>query len=465
MCLNPRYILHPSLNRIFKRHTFDYAYFDGQILDVSHGLAPAIKYLKDADTYKLIADKDSNYVRDHYYLFSPDTGETHPLYFACPCGKCLDCARSRYGELSARLQFEVLSYPPECRVIFFTLTYNDRHLPIDGVSKSDVTDFINRLHIYGKRYGLGDGFRTFIVSEYGSDPRYTHRPHYHGLIFGLDLHEYGMVKAFNKTILRAWKRRGRLDWQFARSSHGVSKYCTKYVIKGLNEDFVPDGKNKNFISYPRKSGGLGVNALKIPEILDKVLNSTDGTITVKSHEYVEDGFTFGVSRIRIPRFIIDKLFPNFSRFIPSNIKRCCLWASQIWNVLKIRGYNDGVCPPVELEKFATYLRGFCFDRLDHLIDQPRCNTSLEKDFLQPRYKFGNCSTEQLFRIYNVIIAYLGAYKYTIDDALSAVKERQRYMCQIFTNIPLVSARDKIGDLSSFASRCYVTSELDSVFEL
>lgn len=455
MCLNPTYILHPALNRIHHHHTFDHAYLDGKVVDA--------RTLRQFRSYPFCnkMSKDSEYVRQHYYLFSPDSGETHPLFFPCPCGKCLDCARSRYGELAARLQFEVLSYPPECRVIFFTLTYNDAHLPSYGVSKSDVTDFINRLHIYGKRYGLGDGFRTFIVSEYGSDPRFTHRPHYHGLIFGLDLSEFGKVKTFTKTILKAWNYKGRLDWQFARSSHGVSKYCTKYVIKGLNDDFVPRGKNKNFISYPRKSGGLGVNALKNPEILDKILNSSDGSISVKTHEYSENGFSFGISKIRIPRFIIDKLYPNFSRFIPSNIKVCCQWASMLWNVLCFRGFNVDVLPYEHLEKFATYLRKFEFSNISWR-ESPYTFVENTSKFLRFFEKF---SDSQLVNCYNMIVAYLGAYKYSIDDALSAVSERQRFMRQINKNPVHISPHERLGELSSFASRCYVTSELDAVFEL
>lgn len=461
MCFNPRYIVHPTLNRILKRHNFDSVYLDGR---VESNLGIIYKFLKDPASYKKLTESCPDYVRYNYYVCDSTTGETHPIFFACPCGKCNDCAASKYGELAARLQFEVLSYPAECRVIFFTLTYDNKHLPNDGVSKSDVTDFINKLHVYAKRRGLSDGFRTFVVSEYGTDPRFTHRPHYHGLIFGLDLTEYGMIKSFNKAFRSAW-RRGRVDWQFARSNHGVSKYCTKYVIKGLNKLFVPDGKNPNFISYPRKSGGLGVNALKVPAIVDKIMKSTDGSITVKTHEYGEDGFCFGVSRIRIPRFIIDKLFPNFSRFIPANIRRCCIWASQIWNVLKVRGMNDDVLPPVELEKFAKYLRGFVYGSPDGLILDNVWLTPSERVYAESHMKFGMCDTDLLLKIYNIILAYLGAYKYSIDDALAAVAKRQNFMNQINVIHEIRDPRDRIGLRSSFVSKCYKDSALDAVFEL
>ncbi|UPW41728.1 replication initiator protein [Peromfec virus RodF8_9] len=458
MCFDPHYIVHPTLNRIFKRSSFRTAYLDGETMEVTNPYS-FNKRLRDPK-YDFKLPKNSDYVAQHYYLFDANTGETHPLFFACPCGKCADCAASRYGELSARLQFEVLSYPVDCRVIFFTLTYRDACLPRDGVCRDDVTDFINRLHINCDRAGLPTGWRTFIVSEYGTDPRYTHRPHYHGLIFGLDLSIFGHIKLFNKMIWKSWNR-GKIEWEFARSSHGVSKYCTKYVIKGLNNEFVPKGKNKNFVSMPSKSGGLGVHALKNPEILDKILNSTDGTITVKTHEYNNDGFTFGTSRIRIPRFIIDKLFPCFSRYIPANIKRCCQFAAQAWNILACRDELTDIHPPYALEKFATYLRGFVRHDVPPLV-----NSIVLEEYPACHYRvFRKIPTARLKKLYNSIIEYLENYRYTIEYALEQVYKRQQFMVQIVPEHKHLNPLDRVGYRSSFISKCYQDSPLDAVLQL
>lgn len=460
MCLNPRYILHPTLKRISRNCQFDRVCLDGTVLPLSDPRNFA-NYFEKHFLYKerLVPD----YVREHFYVFNSDTGETHPLFFAAPCGRCDDCLKSKYAELSSRLQFEALSYPKECRVIFFTLTYDDKHLPADGVSREHITDFINLLHQKCTRAGLPQGFRTFIVSEYGTDPRFTHRPHYHGLIFGLDLSTYGHIKLFTRCILRAWRWRGRLDWQFARSAHGVSKYCTKYVIKGLNKDFVPTGKNPNFISYPIKSGGLGVNALKNPLILDKVLDSTDGTITVSTLEFGEAGCCAGVSRIRIPRFIIDKLFPSFSRFISSNVKRCLEWFSHAWNELQKRFVTIGIKSPCQVEKKFSYLRSFVDNVSPELIDLPL------HELCQPRTRVGkieNCycrvSTEKLVAIYNRLVDYLENYKYDCAYALQRLNARIMYLSRFEEQHVIRDPFDHFANKHSFIQKCYSDSPLDAV---
>lgn len=479
MCLQPKYVPHPTLKRITRYCGFDMVSLDGTVIPFTDPRAYS-DYFEKHLLYRELMTPD--YIRDHFYVFNSETGETHPLFFAAPCLKCDECLTSKYSELSARLQFEVLSYPKECRVIFFTLTYADKYLPSDGVSRGHITDFINLLHIYSTRSGLPSGFRTFIVSEYGTDPRFTHRPHYHGLIFGLDLSTYGHIKLFNKVIAKAWRKRGRIDWQFARSAHGVSKYCTKYVIKGLNKDFVPEGKNANFISYPIKSGGLGVNALKNPVILDKILNSTDGSISVSTLEFGECGATSGVSKIRIPRFIIDKLFPPFSRFITSNIKRCLKWMSHAWNALMRRFDPVGLKSPCEVEKKFSYLRGFVDNSSPPLIDLPLhtlcsrfsekplpqdvpqnidCTKNVEKYRILENY-YCRLSTKALKRIYNTLVDYLENFKYDCQYALDALKRRSQYLMRFDEVRPPRDPRDGYAYKHSFIQKCYVDSPLDSV---
>lgn len=457
MCLNPTYIVHPTLKRIANHCSFTRVRLEDVDLPFT-GIQSFYSYPK-----KHVMSKNSDYVEQWYYLYNPETGERHPLFFACPCGHCVDCLSSKYSELSSRLQFEVLSYPPECRVLFFTLTYGDWSLPKDGVSRSDVTDFINLLHINAKRANLPDGFRTFIVSEYGTDPRFTHRPHYHGLIFGLDLSKYGDVRKFNDVFRKSWKGRGRSEWEFARSNHGVSKYCCKYVIKGLNSYFVPDGKNPNFISYPIKSGGLGVHALDNKEILDKILNSTDGTITVKSIEHNGDVSSIGLERIRIPRFIIDKLFPNFSRFIGSNIKRCLKWVSELWNMFQAHFITVGYKSISTVEKKFSYLRSFVDNSSPSL--SPSVSLDRIKDYECISFVENDSIFDKYIKIYNRIVSYLENYKYDCQFALSKVAERAHFLNRIRGESRHVNSEDSYAYKSRFVSSCYKDSSLDAVFEL
>ena len=126
-----------------------------------------------------------------------------PQGYFVPCGKCEECRRSLNSQWFFRLRSEL----DWCRrnawnIGFFTLTYDDTHVPRfpeemiknDWLYKEkgelppmcfrrkDVRDFIDnirkRLH---ERYRIA-GIRYMVCSEYGSDPNYTQRPHYHGLI-------------------------------------------------------------------------------------------------------------------------------------------------------------------------------------------------------------------------------------------------------------------------------------------
>lgn len=69
---------------------------------------------------------------------------------------------------------------------FITLTYNDSHLPSDGMcSKRDIQLFLRRLRQTPRDYNISlpPSFRYYISCEYGT----LHgRPHYHGILFGID---------------------------------------------------------------------------------------------------------------------------------------------------------------------------------------------------------------------------------------------------------------------------------------
>lgn len=149
-----------------------------------------------------------------YQCFSPVsfknkyTGEI----MSASCGKCPACKKQKQNRIINELTFAKNSYK---FAIFFTLTYNDSHLPEvfddEGishivVSKVDITLFIKRLRkclqLYIKNldkqilneihngnfssiisYGQkikNASFKYFVCAEYGPS---TNRPHYHGILF------------------------------------------------------------------------------------------------------------------------------------------------------------------------------------------------------------------------------------------------------------------------------------------
>lgn len=461
MCTNPKYIVHPSLNREIQYHNFDTVVYDEETQPFIH-LRQVYRWFHE---HTLPAD--SEIVRQKYYICDSTTGDCLPLFFPTNCGTCDACLCSKYTELASRLQFECLSYPMDSKVVFFTLTYSDRYLPKDGVCREHITQFINKLHIYCHRHGLGN-FRQFIVSEYGTDPRYTRRPHYHGLIFGLDFSKFQSIKTFTRQLRKSWFPGCRIEWEFARSNHGVSRYVTKYVIKGIREKFVPLGKNPNFVSMPSKSGGLGFNSLKNPEILDKVLHSKDGSIEVKSINLYGTTQILGTQRIRIPRAIIDKLFPSFSRYIPKDVQRMCKLANQIFQLLTFSGFEIKQDVSM-LKKFSSYFRKLQYS--DAGITYTPNDALLGYDTVSKRPIFIVTFKElfnhedgyfnALFDLFNYLLHRLTHWKYSIEQAVEFHLLRKNYLLQISNNLHRSAFAD-VGKRASFVSKALQDSPLDLV---
>lgn len=165
-----------------------------------------------------------------------------------PCGKCPNCrARDRQiWVFRLRMEYQSCNFG-----LFVTMTYDDEHLPSDGVSKRDVQLFMKRLRkLLNVKYvnPYSRTCRYFIVSEYGD---HTFRPHYHALLFFSVPREndiYDMIEG-------AWQN-GNI--QFGEIEEGSIVYCTKYCLKGSD---VPEGKNKNFRLVSKMNGGIGVNYL------------------------------------------------------------------------------------------------------------------------------------------------------------------------------------------------------------
>lgn len=135
-------------------------------------------------------------------------------YVDLPCGKCIGCRIQYSREWANRLMLE-LQYHRSA--YFCTFTYNDEHIPTryygdpdcgeavrcDTLYKRDLQKLFKRLR------KSGQDIRYFACGEYGST---TFRPHYHAIIFGLelsDLQPYGKsVHGFqyytSATLERAW---------------------------------------------------------------------------------------------------------------------------------------------------------------------------------------------------------------------------------------------------------------------
>lgn len=107
------------------------------------------------------------------------------------CGKCLGCRMDKSQEWANRCLLELQDHKS---AYFLTLTYDDDHVPISyypdpatgeaqpalTLKKQDFQGFMKRLRFRIEPQKI----RFFAAGEYGDR---TQRPHYHAIIFGLEL--------------------------------------------------------------------------------------------------------------------------------------------------------------------------------------------------------------------------------------------------------------------------------------
>ena len=136
-------------------------------------------------------------------------------YSFLPCGKCFDCRQSLKSQWIFRVRAELSSLTAKgWKIGFFTLTYNDEHLPhipdvlINGeyrevpcFNKRHIKDFVARMRKWlQKKYNCVKSRkpRVMICSEFGE---LRHRPHYHGIVcFPPDVD----AVAFHRELKRIW---------------------------------------------------------------------------------------------------------------------------------------------------------------------------------------------------------------------------------------------------------------------
>lgn len=215
----------------------------------------------------------------------PDV-ERNPRYYQnkyrrvdmIPCGQCLECRLNKARDKANQMMLEKSLYD-ENKCWFITLTYNDEHLrthttrnmetgeEIEGVSlyKRDVQLFIKRLRKHYKSKYNNDGIRYVLVGEYGSQ---TNRPHYHMIIYNLDLdmtklkfykhNEQGQTIWTHKELQSLWSEDGheigfltvgRVDWE---SCCYVARYMMKKQYGKNSWIYGAQGKIPEFVNQSLK---------------------------------------------------------------------------------------------------------------------------------------------------------------------------------------------------------------------
>lgn len=182
-----------------------------------------------------------------------------------PCGQCLACRINDTRSWYVRSHFEVKKLERPFRY-FVTLTYDDEHLPKDGLcNKEELKKFLNNLNT-----SFGLEMRYFATSDYGS---INNRAHYHCIILS-------KKKITDKMVNRIWKKGFTYTKPYAKER---MKYTLRYTVKkkpfpgekpgwfrliskGWGDNvaqyytgqdyFVIDGKKYGIPDYCRKKIGL-----------------------------------------------------------------------------------------------------------------------------------------------------------------------------------------------------------------
>lgn len=174
------------------------------------------------------------------------------------CGKCAACRLQKSREWANRCMLELEDHES---AYFLTLTYDDDHLfqkdgklwsPDCGREPSVLKDHV-RMFMRKLRDSTGQNLRFFACGEYGTSPRPPSkvlRPHYHIIVFGLQIPDLRFYKKSNiqdnyytsEFINRCWCLDmrsdptplgyvviGDLTWESAA-------YTARYCMKKLNSD-------------------------------------------------------------------------------------------------------------------------------------------------------------------------------------------------------------------------------------
>lgn len=171
-----------------------------------------------------------------------------------PCGKCPACRSKKAQEWVFRLYAEMKCHE---KAVFVTLTFDDEHidmLPVisNGVvawhslAKWPAQNFMKSL-----RKNAEKKLRYYIVGEYGET---SHRPHLHGIIFGLGPDDRNVIE-------KSWPHGFVSVGTVTPSSIGyVARYCVKKLFEDT-EEYKDLGLLPEF-SLQSLKPGIGFNAIE-----------------------------------------------------------------------------------------------------------------------------------------------------------------------------------------------------------
>lgn len=251
-------------------------------------------------------------------------------FMLVPCGQCMECRLAHAREWSNRCMMECQYHEQS---LFLTLTYADEHLSkesttiydevtgeyladVHSLVKKDLTDFLKRL-----RYYYNKPIRYIACGEYGSN---TYRPHFHLIVFGLNLSDLRILKRNYKGdiyyvsdfISKVWTYGHHIIGDVTPESCGyVARYTTK---KLLGKDSKLYDKYNIVPPYlvMSRNPGIGYQWLQdhketIYKFDNIILSSSDGSISAGVPRYfrkrmeLEDGDRFADYSLKREQRLLD----------------------------------------------------------------------------------------------------------------------------------------------------------------
>ncbi|WNK12905.1 MAG: replication initiator protein [Microvirus sp.] len=164
------------------------------------------------------------------------------------CGQCTGCRLERSRQWALRCMHEAKFHTEK---MYVTLTYNDQHLPLGGtLIKNHFQNFMKRLRQeFNPRYKkdfIGPrqkkNIRYFQCGEYGEQ---LGRPHYHAIIFGVDMPDKKAYKKnaqghtlFKSALLESLWTHG--DCYIGAVTMQSAAYVARYIMKKVGGELAPD---------------------------------------------------------------------------------------------------------------------------------------------------------------------------------------------------------------------------------
>lgn len=227
--------------------------------------------------------KISPYTTDHvelrpdgkYYNVSDNSvspfAKAYTDFVDIPCGRCIGCRLTRSKQWADRAVLELQYHDSN---YFLTITYDDDHIPSAEytvpdtgeigesltLDKKDLQQFWKNLRQEIKRNQNGYKIRYLAAGEYGET---TLRPHYHAIVFGLEIPDLKVYKkTLNGDILytsawlnKIWKKGniwiGEATWE---SIAYVARYVTKKLTGPEAKYYETFNLVPEFLVCSRKPG-------------------------------------------------------------------------------------------------------------------------------------------------------------------------------------------------------------------